>query len=118
MRVKFQADADLHQPIVEGVRRREPSIDFKSSNEAELPGLADPTVLAKAASEGRVLVSHDFRTMPGHFFRFIAEARSPGVILISQDLSIGQAIEGLILVWSASDPEDWINRLEYFPLRV
>jgi hypothetical protein len=40
-------------------RLREPSIDFKSTDDAALEGLSDPEVLELAAHEGRVLVSHD-----------------------------------------------------------
>jgi len=64
MKLKFQADADLRDPIVSGVKRREPAIDFKTANEAQLEGMPDPEVLAKAADEGRMLVSHDVNTMP------------------------------------------------------
>ncbi len=34
-----------------------------------LAGLSDATVLAIAADEGRLLVSHDVSTMPEHFAR-------------------------------------------------
>jgi hypothetical protein len=65
--IRFLADADLDDAIVRGVRRYEPSIDFKSANDADLQGLSDPEVLEVAAAEGRILVSHDTSTMPVHF---------------------------------------------------
>ena len=58
-KARFQADADLRQAIVTGVIRRQPSLDFQSANEAGLQGLKDPEVLAFAARDGRVLVTHD-----------------------------------------------------------
>jgi len=67
MKVSFQADADLKEPIVLAVKRSAPEIDFKTATEANLEGLDDPVVLGIAAQEGRVLVSHDRRTMPYHF---------------------------------------------------
>lgn len=87
MRIRFQADADLHLPIVKGLRRREPSIDFMTASEAGLTGLDDWVVLALAASNGRTLISHDVSTMPETFSHFIQEQTSPGVILISLELS-------------------------------
>ncbi len=54
--------------------------------------------------------------MPGHFQRFVWVAKSPGVILLRGGVSIGSAIEELLLVWSASDAEDWLNRLIWIPL--
>ncbi len=71
MKIRFQADADLRMPIVKGVKRREPLIDFQTANEAGLEGLADPIVLKIAADEGRLLVSHDVSTMPENFASFI-----------------------------------------------
>ena len=115
MKVRFQADADLRRPIVAGVKRREPTIDFKSAQEAGLTGLDDATVLAIAANEGRLLVSHDVSTMPEHFADFIETRSSPGVILISQDLSYRQAIEGLLKVWTHTEAEDWLNVLSFLP---
>lgn len=58
MRVRFQADADLNRHIIAAVKRREPLVDFQTTPEAGLMGLDDPTVLALASSEGRLLVSH------------------------------------------------------------
>lgn len=83
MKLKFQADADLRAPIVSGVKRREPMIDFKTANEAQLEGVSDTEVLTRAADEGRMLVSHDVNTMPRHFTAFIKSRISPGVILIN-----------------------------------
>lgn len=116
MRVRFQADADLNQNLVRAVRRQEPAIDFRTAHEAGLQGLDDESVLALTAREGRILVSHDRRTMPIHFTNFIATKTSAGIILISQDLSIAQAAEDLVLIWEASEAEEWVNRLDSIPL--
>ena len=115
MRIRFQADADLHVPIVKGLKRREPTIDFATAHEAGLAGLSDQAVLALAASNGRILVSHDVTTMPEAFSRFIQEHASPGVILISQELSYREAIEGLLRVWLGTEAEDWENVLSFLP---
>jgi hypothetical protein len=58
-KIRFQADADLKQAIVTGTIRREPNIDFQSAYAAGLEGKLDREVLAIAAEDGRVLVTHD-----------------------------------------------------------
>jgi predicted nuclease of predicted toxin-antitoxin system len=88
MKVRFQADADLKHAILSATLRREPTIDFRGATSADLPGRDDMEVLAIAAQEGRVLVSHDNRTMPSHFAEFIARNTSPGVVIASQRLGI------------------------------
>ncbi|HYL74458.1 MAG TPA: DUF5615 family PIN-like protein [Bryobacteraceae bacterium] len=111
------ADADLNQGIVGGCRRREPAMDFLSANEAELEGVPDPEVLALAAEHDRILVSHDFQTMPHHFGDFLqARGSSPGVFLVPQYLPIAEAIEEILLIWGASDAEEWRNRILRVPL--
>ena len=54
--------------------------------------------------------------MPGHFARFSTSARSPGVILLREGIPISTAIDELVLIWSASEAEDWIGRLIWIPL--
>jgi len=44
---------------------------------------SDPEVLQIAAESGRVLVSWDVTTMPGHFRQFITENDSPGLLLVA-----------------------------------
>ena len=82
MRIRFQADADLKHAIIAGTLRRAASIDFRRAEAVPLEGLADPAVLALAADEGRVLVSHDVNTMERHFREFVGSRGSPGLILI------------------------------------
>src|SRR5438270_11211484 len=108
MRLKFQADADLDGRVLRGLRRAAPEIDIRTAIEAGLEGLPDTEVLRLASEAGRVLVSQDRRTMPGHFQRFMSASKSPGVILLREGLSIASAIEELLLIWNASEAEDWV----------
>ena len=116
MKVRFQADADLNQAILQGTTRREPTIDFQTAQGADLSGLNDPEVLGIASSEARVLVTHDQKTMPTHFGEFITAHTSPGVLIIPQHVPVSSAIEELILIWSATEAEEWVNRICYLPL--
>ena len=116
MSIRFLADADLDYAIVQGVRRREPAIDFKSANDAGLEGLPDDRVLEVAAEEGRVLVSHDKRTMSVHFVaRSHLGLKSPGVLLALQSADVGDVIESLLIIWSASREEEWTEQIHYLP---
>jgi hypothetical protein len=114
--IRYQADADLNQAIVTGVLRREPTIDFQTAFAAGLEGVKDPEVLVIAAQQGRILVSHDRRTMPLEFATFIISSQSPGVIIVSRKLAIEVVIEELLLIWAASSAEEWVNRIAKLPL--
>ena len=116
MRPRFLADADFNQKIVVGVRRREPSVDFPTADEAGVIGLADPEVIGIAADSDRILVSHDRKTMPSHFARFRETRSSPGVIIVSQDLDIGPAIEDILPIWTATESNEWRDNLGFVPV--
>jgi hypothetical protein len=99
-----------------GVRRHYPEIDIMTAVEAGIRGLSDDQVLAFAALQDRILLSHDVHTLPQHFAGFLATGRhSPGVLLYAQDGSIGAAIESIALIWVATERGDWIDRLDYLP---
>ncbi len=116
MRVRFQADADLDARIIRGLKRRQPEVDIQTAAEAGLVGLADPDVLRVAADSLRILLTHDQRTMPRHFAQFIAVRTSAGVIIVPKNISLGMAVEELLLIWAASRAEEWHNRLVWIPL--
>ena len=116
MKVRFQADADLHQMIVTALVRREPGVDFQTTTAAGLGGLLDPQVLERAATEGRVLVSHDQSTMSQPFAAFTQNQPSAGLLIVPQHLSYAVVVEELLLIWAASEAEEWINRIAYLPL--
>lgn len=116
MKISFQADNDLNQKIVAIVLRREPTIDFQTAAQANLHGLDDLTVLSLAAFENRLLISHDQSTMPQHFAEFIAENTSAGLLIAPQTLSLNIVVEEILMIWTASDAEEWINRVSYIPL--
>jgi hypothetical protein len=49
--------------------------------------------------------------MPRAFAEFVMARHSPGVFIISQKVDHLAAIEALLLVWAASEAEEWANRI-------
>ena len=117
---RFLADEDFHGDIVAGLRRANPAIDILSAAQAETLGLKDPDVLIRAKDLNRILLSHDRRTMPAHFYAFLAQLatgeHSPGVMLISQEIAIGEAIQAVLLIWKCSRHDEWPDMLVRLPL--
>jgi len=86
------------------------------ANDAGLEGVPDPDVLALAAQQGRVVVTSDLRTMPRHFGDFLdAHGHCPGVFLVKQTTPLAAVIEELVMVWAASDTEEWQDRIVEIP---
>lgn len=116
MKPKFQADADLNEDIVTGVLRRVPEIDFQTATEAGLEGLRDENVLKIAAAEKRILITHDRKTMPGHFAEFVQTEKCWGVFIVSKKYEISLVIEEIILIWTASEAGEYINSIRQIPI--
>jgi predicted nuclease of predicted toxin-antitoxin system len=115
MKLRFQADNDLDQRIVIATRRLDPSIDFQTAPALGLHNLSDEEVLALTAQQGRVLVTHDRRTMRDHFARHIEKGTTPGVIIVSWKLPVGRAAEWLHLLWAASEAEEYVDSIYSIP---
>jgi hypothetical protein len=54
--------------------------------------------------------------MPTHFGDFITAHESPGVLIIPQHLSLTAAADELLMIWVASDADEWLNRICHLPL--
>jgi Domain of unknown function (DUF5615) len=117
--VRFLADEDLDADIIRGLHSREPAIDILDVKTAGLRGIADPEILELAAREDRVLITHDRNTMTRYFHdRVAAGMPAPGMfILPQQSAAIGAIIESLLLVWMASQSDEWRNQMVYLPFR-
>lgn len=117
MTVRFVADENFNRAILVGVQRRVEHLDMVRVQDVGLRMADDPTVLQWAADEGRVLVTHDIKTIPGFAHqRVSAGLPMPGVLIARSALAIAIVIDELVIIEGASDPEDWKNGVHYLPL--
>ena len=111
--IRLATDEDFNNDIVRALRRTLPSVDVLTVREAGHGGCADPEVLAWAAEEDRVLLTHDVTTMTRHALERIARgAHMPGVVAVHQRLPIGNVLDDLVLVASCSLPGEWVNQIQ------
>jgi hypothetical protein len=115
--IPLAADENFNADIIRGLRRRRPDIDVLSVRAAGLSGADDPTVLAWAAREGRVLMTHDVTTMTRHAYeRTAAGQPMPGVFEVACSIPVGGAIDDLLLLAECSLPGEWEGQVRYLPL--
>jgi hypothetical protein len=77
----------------------------------------DADVLEYAAARGLIVVSHDVNTMPAHASQRLAGGMPlPGLLMVRQTLPLSVAIEQLVMIWSASDAEEWTGLIIFLPL--
>ena len=97
--LRLASDADVHGDIIRGLRRRLPKIDLMRVQDALPSGTHDRDVLAWAAAGNRVLITNDRNTMIGFASqRVTAGEAMPGLIVTSNEQSIGLAIDDILLL--------------------
>jgi len=116
-RPRFLADEDFRRNIVHAVRRLEPKVVISTVVEEGLSSVSDEEVVQFAADHGWLLVSHDVNTMKSTAEHRIAKGDVvPGLFLVPQSRPTLTVAESLVLIWSASEHEEWRNRVVYLPL--
>lgn len=115
-RPKFLADHDLNEHILMGVIRRAPTVEFCRVRDIGLNDRSDVEILEYAAAHGFIVVSHDVHTMPEAAYNRVAVGKTiAGLLMVQQTSPIGRIIENLILIWSASEAEEWENQVCFLP---
>ena len=115
--LRLLIDQDLDQDILRALMRRIPELDAVTAYDIGKSDAPDPELLAWAADAGRVLVTHDRRTMPAHAARRLAAGDDiAGVIVVSRRIPISTAIDELEIAVLCSEAEEWKNLVRHIPL--
>jgi hypothetical protein len=114
---RFMADHDLNEHIVDGVLRREPTIEFVRARDVAMDGKPDEEVLAFAAANGYIVISHDVNTMPNAAQAILdVGGKMNGLLMVKQTRPIGVVIDSVVLIWSASEAEEWNGQIRFLPI--
>jgi predicted nuclease of predicted toxin-antitoxin system len=116
--LSFAVDENFNMQIVNGVLRRLPEADVLRVQDAGLEGANDPAVLEWAASERRVLLTHDVNTLTAFAYeRITAGLPMAGVFEVSLRLPINVAIEDILLLAECSVEGEWEGKVTYLPFK-
>lgn len=115
--MKFLTDENFEGAIFRGLLRHKPDIDLVRVQDVGLMEADDPEILEWADQEGRILLTHDRRTMPRYAYERMAEDKSiAGMIVMKPTISVGQAIEEILLIEAVYTSKEWINMVQDLPL--
>ena len=115
--LRLLADENLNFDIVRGLLLRDPNLDLVRIQDLAMDGESDPNVLAWAAENDRIVLTYDRSTMPGFAYaRLAANATMPGVFVIKPQLTVGQAIDEILLLDACSNQVEWLGRVIHLPL--
>jgi predicted nuclease of predicted toxin-antitoxin system len=66
---RFAADENFNNDILRGLLRKKPNLDIVRIQDTENSEQDDTTVLAWAARENRILLTHDIQTITGYAYQ-------------------------------------------------
>ncbi len=97
--------------------RRLPDLNIVRVHEVGLRTLRDEVILEFAASDNRIVLTHDLATM-GNFARdrLAAGKPMPGILEVSQKLPIGRAVDEIVMIAECSLDDEWNGVIERLPL--
>jgi predicted nuclease of predicted toxin-antitoxin system len=115
--IALLVDQNFNEHIVDGLTRRDVTLDCVHVRDLGLAAASDPTILEWAATQGRVLLTHDRKTIPPFAYaRVTAGLPMSGVFLVSDDLPVGQAIDELLIAIHCLSPDECRDIVRYFPM--
>lgn len=116
--VRYLCDEHMPEQLSDAIIQREPSIEIFIVGQVSAPpkGTLDPEVLLFAEREQLALITFDKKSMAGHVANHRASGHHTwGVFSLRNGFSILRYVENLILIWSASEAEDWRDQIEWLP---
>src|SRR4051794_37647795 len=115
--IRFLADENFDNRIIRGARARLPNIYITRVQDVGLRSAPDNEVLAFAADNNLVVLSHDESTMGlSAAKRIKAGLNMPGLFLIPDPTPLGPAISAVAFVAECSRDDEWRDKIEYLPL--
>ncbi len=115
--LQLAADENFNGDIVRGLLLRRRDVDLVRVQDFGLAGADDAEILAWAAENDFILLTHDRATMPDAAYQRVVDGLSmPGVFILDDRFPVGAAVNEIIFILDCSEPIDWKNTVVYLPL--
>lgn len=113
---RFLTDEDFNNDILRGLLRHLPKLDIVRVQDIELRNVDDAIILAWAAQENRVVLTHDVNTMIAAALRRTREGLPmSGVFAVRRLAPLAKAIDDLILLAVAGQETDFRDQVWFVP---
>lgn len=115
--LRLLSDENFNGDIVRGLFLRQPELDLLRVQDVGLRKADDPAILDWAASNGRILLTHDRATMPDFAYERISQGQQmSGLFVINDRIPVRQTIDELLLLIDGSEQDEWQGIVLYLPL--
>jgi hypothetical protein len=115
--LRLLADENFNGDIVRGLLLRQPDFDIVRVQDVGLAGANDPDILAWAAENQRIVLTHDRATMSDYAYERVAAGEAmAGVFVLNDRFPVGRAIEEILLMATCTEQAEWTGRAVHLPL--
>ena len=118
-RFQFLLDEHVDPILQKALIQRSPDITVWRLGDAGVPALGtlDPDILMWCEAHSFSLITNNRVSMPVHLHDHLAAGRHvPGIFTLNPEMSIGETVEELTLLWAAAEPEEYADQLNYLPV--
>jgi predicted nuclease of predicted toxin-antitoxin system len=113
----LMSDENFNGDIVRGLLLRHPALDLYRMQDVGLEEADDPTILAWAAANNRIVVTHDQAIMPDFAYARVGAGQPlSGVFVVPDRLGVRQVIEELLVGEACSAQAAWAGWVVELPL--
>ena len=115
--LRFLADHNFSEIVIAQVLAALPDLDLIRARDIGMAQTPDSDILEWAANSGRIVLTHDIRTMvPDAWARVAAGLPMPGVLAVTLATSYNIASDDIIQSALYGQEIEWINQVRYSPL--
>ena len=115
--LKLLSDENFNGDIVRGLFLRQPNLDLLRVQDVGLREVDDPAILDWAATNDRIVLTHDRATMPDFAYeRLLRGEQMLGLFVVNDRMPTRQAIDELLLLVDCTDQSEWKGIVLYLPL--
>ncbi|MBW4503166.1 MAG: DUF5615 family PIN-like protein [Scytonema hyalinum WJT4-NPBG1] len=119
MALKYLLDENVDKVYQRQFLRRNPNLIMWVVGDPGTPprGTLDPEILCWCEEHNFLLVTNNRTSMPVHLAEHIAQSRhTPGILVLSDKLTIGQTIDELTLIAEGSFDGEYQDQIVHLPL--
>mgnify|MGYP001560347457 CR=1 FL=1 len=117
--LRYLLDEHVDVRLRKAVKQRAPDLVIWHVDDVGAPraGSSDPKILEWCEGNGFSLVTNNRASMPGHLRDHLRAGRHmPGIFVLDPDASLWETAQELLLIWGASDTEEYVDQLNYLPI--
>ena len=117
--IRYLLDENVDPVYRTELLRREPGLTVWRVGAPGAPrgGTPDPDILRWCEEHDFILVTNNRKSMPAHLRDHLAAGRHvPGIFELNPDMTVGQTVEELALIWAASHEDEYLDRIAFLPV--